>query len=86
MRRFDILRACFYILAIVILFAMLETLIALLGCSWLIVVKQMEPKTVCDQFGTMIRDVITEALTSVLALLVASRPRPPDDDDPEAPA
>jgi hypothetical protein len=67
------------LLAIVILVVMLETMIVLLGCSWLIVVQQRDPLGACANQGTMIREVISEMITAVLALLVAGRPSPPED-------
>lgn len=77
MRPFNMLRACFYLLAIVVLIMMLETLVALTGCAWIVVVAGREPLGACTSMGTMIRDIFSELLTGILALLVAARSPPP---------
>lgn len=75
---FDLIRAAFYLLAAVILVVMTETMVVLLGCSWLIVVMQKEPIGACAEVGSQIREVISEMVTAVLALLVAGRAPPKD--------
>lgn len=79
MNRFNLIRAAFYLLAIVIIVVMLETLLILLGCSWLIVIQQREPLGACSQTATQVREVISEMITAILALIVAGRPPPPGD-------
>lgn len=76
---FDLIRAAFYLLAAVIMVVMVETLVVLLGCSWLIVVLQKDPIGSCAEVGTQIREVISEMVTAILALLVATRGPPPED-------
>jgi hypothetical protein len=71
---FDVTRACFYLLAIVVSIMMLETLIALLGCVWIIVATLTQPS--CGVLGTQIRELMAELLTAILAL-IASRGPPP---------
>jgi hypothetical protein len=86
-RQFDLLRACFLLLAIVILIVMFETLIVVVGCSWMIVIQRSEPLGACSQQGQAIREVLSELLTAILALIAASRgpPPPPPDDPPDDP-
>lgn len=82
MRNWNVIKACFYLLAVVILVVMLETLIVLLGCSWLIVVLRADPIGACQQVGQQIREVITEVIAAVLALIIAARGSPPDPPPP----
>jgi hypothetical protein len=70
---FSMLRACFYLLAIVILIMMFETLLALSSCAWIVAVQGREPLGACTSMGGMIREIFSELLTGILALLVASR-------------
>lgn len=76
------LRACFYLLAIIMLVMMSETLIAVLGCVYL-VVSGRSPVGSCVEAGvtTQVREAFSEALTAVLALLLAARDRPPPPPD-----
>ena len=76
---FDLVRGAFYLLAAVILLVMLETLIALTGCAWLVVIEQRDPIGSCQELGGQIREVISEMVTAILALLVATRRPPPED-------
>ena len=81
---FDVIRACFLLLAIVILVMMAETLIAVLGCVWVVAVKQGEPLGSCGSLGGEIREIMSELLTAILALIASSRggghpPGPPED-------
>ena len=73
---FDLTRACFWLLALVMIVIMAETMIALLGCVWMIAVTQHEPIGACAKTGDTIRDILVELLTAILALLV-SRGGPP---------
>jgi hypothetical protein len=79
---FSILRACFYLLAAVVMIMMLETLLALSSCAWIVAVQGREPLGACTSMGSMIREIFSELLTGILALLVAARsdggpPKPP---------
>ena len=70
--KFDLIRACCYLLAAVLMVAMTETLIALGTCAWLMIVQQPEPAD-CGSIGSNVRDVVAEAITAVLALLAVQR-------------
>jgi cytochrome c oxidase assembly factor CtaG len=72
---FDVVKACFLLLATVMLVTMLETLLAVLGCLWLIVVQQTQPVGGCINISAIVRDLLTEMLTAILALIVAARSR-----------
>jgi hypothetical protein len=79
---FDMLRACFWLLAIIIVVMIGEAALAGIGCMYLVI---MGAKVgTCIEAGVtgMAREVMELALTTVLALLLASRPptKPPDDD------
>jgi len=80
---FDVIRACFLLLATVVLIMMTETLIAILACVWIVAVKQGEPLGSCQSLGGQIRDIMSELLTAILALIASSRGggRPPPDED-----
>jgi len=80
-QRFDLLRACFYLLACVVIVICIETMIALLSCIWMIAIEQREPVGACAETGNTIRDIMTEMLTAILALLAASRGPPPPSND-----
>jgi len=82
MRRppFDILRACFMLLATVVLIIMVETMGALIACAWVVVVTKGDADPGCTQIGARIHEVMTELLTAILALLAASRGGPPPTD------
>jgi hypothetical protein len=85
MRPFNVLRAAFLLLAAVIGVALLETLLEVLTCLYAIgLVRTVEPGS-CAQIGTQIRDLFSEAITAVLALLVARTPPPPPDPPPDLP-
>jgi hypothetical protein len=74
-------RACFLLLAAVMIIMMGETLLAVVGCGYMVLAGRAEPG-VCIQAGIVgqAREVLSEALTAVLALLLAARNgrRPPD--------
>lgn len=76
-RPFSLLQACFYLLAIVVLIMMVETLVALAGCVWIVAVDHKEPLGACQSMGALIRDIFSELLTAILALLLAARNPPP---------
>lgn len=78
---FNMLRACFYLLAIIMLVMMGETLLAVLGCLYL-VLSSRTPVGACIEAGvaTQVREAFSEALTAVLALLLAARNTPPPDE------
>jgi hypothetical protein len=60
-----------------VLLIMLETLVALTGCTWIVAIQGREPLGACQQMSGMLREVFGELLTGILALLAASRSGPP---------
>lgn len=76
-RPFSLLRAGFLLIATVALIAMLETLLAVAGCVWLIAVTQTQPVGGCGQLQGTLREIMSELLTAILALIAASRGSPP---------
>ena len=81
MRRFDLLRASFLLLATLVLVELLATMVALGGCFWMIVVQRTLQIGACTSVGQQVREVWAEMLASILALLLAGRsgngPPPP---------
>lgn len=77
---FDLTRACFYLLATMMLIVMFETVLALLGCGWMIFIEQSAPIGACANVSSTIRDVVMEFLTAILALLVSRGPPTPPPD------
>jgi len=80
---FNLIRACFLLLATVVLIMMFETLLAMCGCVWVVAVLHGEPLGSCESLGAQIRDIMSELLTAILALIASSRGggRPPTDTD-----
>jgi hypothetical protein len=78
---FDVFRAAFWLLAVVIGFEMALTVFAGAGCFWLILSGRYELGA-CQNTGTQVREVFAEVLAAVLALLLAARggrgPPPPN--------
>ena len=75
---FDVIRACFLLLALVVLIVMLETLLGVLGCVWVIAIVRAETLGACSSVGGQIRDIMSELITAILALIASSRGgRPP---------
>lgn len=70
----NLLRACFWLLAIVVSVSMIETLMAVSGCIWMVVITAREPVGTCQQIGDAIRSTLDQLLTAILALIVAKRP------------
>jgi hypothetical protein len=72
------MRACFLLLATVVSVVMLETLLAVAGCVWMIAITHTEPTGSCQGIGGQVRDLMSELLTAILALIASSRGgRPP---------
>jgi len=71
------MQACFWLLAITIGIALFILLTAELGCFWLILVARTEPLGACSNIGVQAREIWEIMLTTILALLLASRPPPP---------
>ena len=80
-RRFSMLRAAFWLLALVILTEASMTLVAGIGCFWMIFDGRL-PIGSCAGVSQQVREVWAEMLAAILALLLASREdkeRPPKD-------
>jgi len=80
-RRFSMLRAAFWLLALVILTEASMTLVAGIGCFWMIFDGRL-PIGSCTGVSQQVREVWAEMLAAILALLLASREdkeRPPEE-------
>lgn len=75
---FDVLRWSFLLLAALVLVQLAETLIAVAACTYMVVVGRSTIGA-CVDAGIIqqIREIFTETLTAVLALLLAGR-KPPE--------
>lgn len=73
---FNMLRAVFWLLAIIMTIEMAMTVAAGTGCFYLILIGSYQLGA-CENVTAQIREVWAEALAAVLALLLASRPGPP---------
>ena len=71
-RRFSMLRAAFWLLALVILTEASMTLVAGIGCFWMIFDGRL-PIGSCSGVSQQVREVWAEMLAAILALLLASR-------------
>ena len=69
--------AAFWLLALVVATQSLITLVAGLGCLWMIFTGK-EPIGACMGVGQQVREIWAEMLAAVLALLLASREAPPE--------
>jgi len=72
---FNMLRACFLLLATIILAQVATTLAGGVTCFYLLIVGQAELGS-CASFGALAREIWAEALAAVLALLLAARSDP----------
>lgn len=75
---FDVLRAAFLLIALVVLTELALTLAGISGCMWLILSGRYEIG-VCQQATGQAREVFGELMTGILALLLAARSPPPKD-------
>jgi hypothetical protein len=82
------LRAAFWLLAVIVLSEMATTLFAGIGCFTMILRGDYRIGA-CEAVGNQVREVWAEALAAILALLLASKnggggppPPPPDNDKP----
>lgn len=76
MRPFNLLRAVFYLVAVVILLELSWVMIAATGCVYLIIHQDVALGS-CRDVSDRASIVFAEALAAVLALLVAARPPSP---------
>lgn len=80
---FDLLRACFWLMAIIVILVMVMLVAIATGCGYMVISGRMPPGT-CVALGIsgQLRELFSEVLTAVLALLLAARsPPPPPDKD-----
>ena len=80
MRGFHLIRACFLLLAAVILIEVCTTMGAAVLCGWGVVTGRL-PVGTCMPLGEAIREVWSEVLAAILALLLAAQDRPPGGGD-----
>jgi hypothetical protein len=83
---FNMLRACFWLLAAIILVLLFEGSLGIVACAYLTMTERQEIGN-CLKAGVVdhIREILELALTTVLALLLADRNKnPPDKDDDDA--
>ena len=73
---FDLLRAVFWLLAVVMIFEMVTSVMGGVLCWWLNFQDGKQPGA-CLPAAAVIREVFSEILTAALALLLAGRPPPP---------
>lgn len=69
---FNLLRAAFLLLAAVILVELTATMLGLFGCFWLILSGRYQLGA-CSNATAIIREVWSEMLAAVLALLLAGK-------------
>ena len=75
---FNMLRACFWLLAILLAVQMFETLAGGFTCFYLFIVKAAELGS-CASYGERVTSLWAEMLATVLALLLAARNgKPPE--------
>jgi hypothetical protein len=74
---FPMLRAAFWLLALVIITESVLTAVAGIGCFWMILEGRL-PIGSCAGVSQQVREVWAEMLAAILALLLASRNPPPD--------
>lgn len=77
MRNFDMMRACFLLIAFIVVCQMVATTTGGLLCFWLNLRTVATPGA-CMMVAQQIREQWSEMMTAVLALLLAFR-RPPSD-------
>ena len=78
---FDMLRACFYLLAFVIASQVVAIIFGSWTCFYLLIVGMAKPGD-CGGFGAQAKEMWSEVLAAILALLLAARgppTRPPPD-------
>lgn len=76
MKPFNLLRAVFWLLAVVIVFELVTAVMGGVLCWWLNYTGVRQPGA-CQPGAELISNLFNEILTAVLALLLAGRPPPP---------
>lgn len=83
-RPFDMLRAVFWLLAVMMFVMLAGSLLAGILC-WVINYKYAHQVQACQEVGGMIRELWGELITGILALLLAARNPPPPPPPPDPP-
>jgi hypothetical protein len=73
---FNTLRAAFWLLALITVAQVVATLAGSATCYWLFVIGKAEIGQ-CQGFAQLAREIWSEALAAILALLLAARGEPP---------
>lgn len=76
MRPFDMFRACFFLLAVVILLEVAATIFGGFACWWLNL-QTVREIGACLPIVQLIREEWAQVLSAILALLLAARTGPP---------
>ena len=67
-KTFDLLRGCFWLIAALVAVSLVVTAFAGIGCAWM-VLSGTEKLGSCSSIGTTTREVWTELLAAIFALL-----------------
>jgi hypothetical protein len=76
---FNMLRACFWLLAAILLVQSVDTSLGALTCYYLFI-ESIAKIGDCSGYGDRVNTIWAEMLATVLALLLAARGGPPPDD------
>lgn len=71
----DPLRLALYLIAIIVLMYVIASMVVVGACQYLVLMKDA-PVGVCAEPTRNIREMLTEIIAAILALVVASRPPP----------
>lgn len=75
----DPFRLALYLVAVIVLMYVTASMAVVAGCEYLILFKD-QPVGICAEPTRNIREMLTEIIAAILALVVASRPGPPPPD------
>ena len=81
---FDMLRACFLLLAFVIASQVVAIIFGSWTCFYLLIIGTAHLGD-CGGFGAQAKEMWSEVLAAILALLLAARTPPPDKPPPSPP-
>lgn len=75
---FDMQKACFSLIAVLVIGATAVLILVAAGCGYMVLSGRAEPG-ICIKIGItdQLREMFSEVLTAVLALLLAARSGPP---------